>query len=67
MAGTKTREITIVDKAGTFNTFFKRFSGEQEEYDFEGYAKEGRSIVSEFFCLNQDSDIPSKFLKFFIL
>src|SRR3989338_10725287 len=33
---TKTREITIVDKAGTFNTFFKRFSGEQEEYDFEG-------------------------------
>ena len=38
----------------------------KEEYDFEGYTKEGRSIVSEFFCLNQDSDIPSKFLKFFM-
>ena len=33
---TKTREITIVDKAGAFNTFFKRLSGEEKEYDFEG-------------------------------
>jgi len=33
---TKTREITIVDKGGTFSTFFRRFSGEKTDYDFEG-------------------------------
>lgn len=33
---TKTREIDIVDKGGAFNTFFKRFTGEEKEYDFEG-------------------------------
>lgn len=38
----------------------------KEEYNFEDYAKEGRGIVSGFFCLNQDSDIPFKFLKFFM-
>ena len=32
---TKTREITIIDEEGVFNTFFKRFTGEKE-YDFEG-------------------------------
>ena len=33
---TKTREITITDEGGAFNAFFKRFTGEKEEYDFEG-------------------------------
>ncbi len=33
---TKTREITVVDEGGTFNTFFKKFLGEKAEYDFEG-------------------------------
>ncbi len=33
---TKTREITIVDKGGTFNTLFKKFSWEKKEFDFEG-------------------------------
>jgi len=32
---TKTREITIIDEEGVFNTFFKRFTGEKE-YDFGG-------------------------------
>jgi predicted transcriptional regulator len=32
---TKTREITITDDAGTFNAFFRRFSGEKE-FDFKG-------------------------------
>ena len=37
MAGkTKTREITITDEGGTFNAFFKKFTGEKEEYNFEG-------------------------------
>lgn len=33
---TKVREITIADERGTFATFFKKFSGERESYDFEG-------------------------------
>lgn len=33
---TKTREITISDEAGTFSTFFKKFTGESSSYDFEG-------------------------------
>lgn len=33
---TKTREITISDEGGAFTTFFKKFTGEHENYDFEG-------------------------------
>lgn len=33
---TKTRDITIVDEKGTFSTFFKKMTGENESYDFEG-------------------------------
>ncbi len=33
---TKTREITIVEEEGSFSTFFKKFTGEGKEYDFEG-------------------------------
>ena len=44
---TKTREITIVDKGGAFNTIFKRFSGEKQEYDFEGLASLRRILNNE--------------------
>lgn len=33
-----------------------------EEYNFEQYAHEAREIIDEYFCLNQHSDIPDKFL-----
>lgn len=33
----KTREITIIDDEGVFNTIFKRFTGEKD-YDFQGIA-----------------------------
>ena len=33
---TRTRDITIVGNKGTFTTFFKKFSGDKKEYDFEG-------------------------------
>lgn len=32
----KTREITIVGNEGAFSTFFRKFYGEEKEYDFEG-------------------------------
>lgn len=41
----KTREITIVDKSGTFNTFFRKFTGDGGEYDFEGISAL-RSLLS---------------------
>ncbi len=34
----KTREITIVGDKGTFATFFRKFYGEEDVYDFEGLA-----------------------------
>ena len=34
--GTKTRDIDIVDDEGTFTTFFKRMTGDQRGYNFEG-------------------------------
>ena len=34
----KTREITITEEGGTFSTILKRFTGGNEEYDFEGIA-----------------------------
>lgn len=43
---TKTREITIVDKSGTFQTFFRRLTGEKE-YDFEGIAALRRLLSNE--------------------
>ena len=33
---TKTREITIVDKEGTFGYFFRKIAGEKLDYDFQG-------------------------------
>jgi predicted transcriptional regulator len=38
MAKTKTRQITIKDEGGTFSALFKKFSGEQREYNFNGLA-----------------------------
>ena len=33
---TKTREITIVSDKGAFGAFFKKFTGEKEDFDFQG-------------------------------
>ena len=41
----KTRQITLVDNKGTFKSFFRRFSGEKKDYDFEGL-KSLRKILS---------------------
>ncbi len=43
----KTREITIVDKGGAFNTFFKKFAGEKKDYDFEGLSILRRLLSNE--------------------
>ncbi|MDP3881266.1 MAG: hypothetical protein Q8Q31_00095 [Nanoarchaeota archaeon] len=32
----KVRQINIVDEGGTFTAFFKKFSTEKSEFDFEG-------------------------------
>ena len=44
---TKTREITIADEGGAFSTFFKRFSGETSEYDFEGLSALRRILSNQ--------------------
>lgn len=44
---TKTREISIVEEGGAFNTFFKRFSGETKAYDFEGVSALRRLLSNE--------------------
>ncbi|NCO11653.1 hypothetical protein CO038_03915 [Candidatus Pacearchaeota archaeon CG_4_9_14_0_2_um_filter_39_13] len=44
---TKTRQITIVDKGGTFNTLLRRFSGSKEDYDFEGISALRRLLSNE--------------------
>lgn len=44
---TKTRNITIVDKSGTFNTILKRFSGSKESYDFEGLSALRKLLSNE--------------------
>jgi predicted transcriptional regulator len=42
---TKTRQISIANEAGTFSVFFRMFSGEKKEYDFQGLASL-RNILS---------------------
>ena len=45
---TKTREITIVDKSGRFNTFFKKLSlSAEEEFDLEGLSALRRLLSDE--------------------
>ena len=43
---TKTREITIIDEKGTFNTLLKKFTGEKK-YDFEGLTLLRRLLSNE--------------------
>src|SRR3989344_5319 len=44
---TKTREITIVDKSGTFETFFKKFKGEKQDFDFDSLSALRRLLSNE--------------------
>lgn len=44
---TKTREIFIVDKNSKFDVFFKKFTGGEENYDFEGLAALRRLLSNE--------------------
>lgn len=43
----KTREITIVGNEGAFSTFFRKFYGEEKEYDFEGLATLRKLLSNE--------------------
>lgn len=43
----KIREISIVDEAGTFTTFFKRFTSENLEFDFEGISSLRKLLSNE--------------------
>jgi len=42
----KTREITIVDEGGAFNTFFRKITG-AKEYDFEGISTLRKLLSNE--------------------
>ncbi len=44
---TKTREITLINDAGTFSTFFRKFTGESSDYDFEGVEALRRLLSNE--------------------
>ena len=44
---TKTRDITIVDNGGAFSLFFKKFTGEEREYDFEGISALRKLLSNE--------------------
>ena len=44
---TKTREITIVEESGSFNTLLKRFSKGKTEYDFEGLSALRKILSNE--------------------
>ncbi len=44
---TKTRDITIVDKEGAFSLFFKKFAGEEKNYDFEGISALRKLLSNE--------------------
>lgn len=43
----KTREITITEEDGAFSVFFKRITGENKLYDFEGLAALRRLLSNE--------------------
>ena len=44
---TKTRDIVIIDKAGTFDTILKKVSTEKENYDFEALSALRRLLSNE--------------------
>jgi predicted transcriptional regulator len=43
----KTRDIDITDEGGAFSTFFKKMTGEQTGYDFEGIAALRKLLSNE--------------------
>ena len=43
----KTREITIVDEAGAFHSFFKKLTGDSKDYDFEGLSTLRKLLSNE--------------------
>jgi predicted transcriptional regulator len=43
----RTRVINIVDEAGTLATFFKKFTGESAEFDFEGLSTLRKLLSNE--------------------
>ena len=43
----KTRDITIVEKSGTFNTLFRKFEGEKKDFDFDGISSLRRLLSNE--------------------
>ena len=43
----KTRDITIIDEDGTFNALFRKFSGSEKRYDFEGLTMLRRLLSNE--------------------
>jgi predicted transcriptional regulator len=42
---TRVKEITITEDRGTFSSFFKKFSGDKNDFDFKGLASL-RSLLS---------------------
>jgi len=44
---TKVREITISESSGAFQTFFKKLTGEQRDFDFEGLEMLRRLLSNE--------------------
>jgi len=43
----KTREITIIDESGSFQSFFKKLTGDSKDYDFEGLAALRKLLSNE--------------------
>tara|TARA_B100000315_G_C14293058_1_gene458305 strand:- start:62 stop:421 length:360 start_codon:yes stop_codon:yes gene_type:complete len=43
----KNIEVTIVDKGGSFNTFFKKFTGDSANYDLEGLSTIRKLLSNE--------------------
>lgn len=43
----KTRDITLVDESGAFATFFKKFTQDSSDYDFEGLSALRKVLSNE--------------------
>jgi len=43
----KTFDVSIVDKAGAFNAFFKKLTGDEEDYDFDGLSMLRKLLSNE--------------------
>lgn len=44
---TKTREITIYESGGAFSAFFRKFSGEKKDYDFDSISTLRKLLSNE--------------------